>query len=65
MSVDTLNKALRIMGCGQWSRRRQRRARPTLDRVDPSQRRGRFDGDVVEAQLAHDAEKKDAGGATR
>jgi hypothetical protein len=35
--------------------------RPT---VDPSQRRGRFDGDVVEAQLAHE-EKKDAGGATR
>ena len=65
MSVNTLNKALRIMGCdtgpgGDHCAHGFRSAASTLLNEE-----GAFDGDVVEAQLAHDTEKKSAGGATR
>jgi hypothetical protein len=48
MSDNTLNKALRIMGCDS-PRRLRLRARLSLDRIDLAQRVGAFDDDVVEA----------------
>ena len=65
MSVNTLNKALRIMGCdtglgGDHCAHGLRSTASTLLNEE-----GAVDGDEVEAQLAHDAEKKSAGGATR
>jgi hypothetical protein len=58
MSVNTLNKALRIMGCdtgpgGDHCAHGFRSTASTLLNEE-----GAFDGDVVEAQLAHDTEKK-------
>lgn len=58
MSDDTLNKALRIMGCdtspgGDHCAHGFRSTASTLLNEE-----GALDGDVVEAQLAHDAEKK-------
>ena len=58
MSDNTLNKALRIMGCdtgpgGDHCAHGFRSTASTLLNEE-----GAFDGDVVEAQLAHDTEKK-------
>jgi hypothetical protein len=58
MSDNTLNKALRIMGCdtgpgGDHCADGFRSTASTLLNEE-----GAFDGDVVEAQLAHDTEKK-------
>ncbi len=65
MSENTLNKARRIMGYdtgpgGDHCVRGFRSTASTLLKEE-----GAFDGDVVEAQLAHDTEEKSAGGATR
>src|SRR5712691_3524768 len=65
MSDNTINKALRIMGYdtgpgGDHCAHGFRSSASTLLNEE-----GVFDGDVVEAQLAHDTEKKSAGGATR
>ena len=64
MSVNTLNKALRIMGCdtgpsGDHCAHGFRSTASTLLNEEAA-----FDGDVVEAQLDHDTEKKSADGAT-
>ncbi|MEA2915326.1 MAG: hypothetical protein QOJ15_7407 [Bradyrhizobium sp.] len=58
MSDNTLNKALRIMGCdtgpgGDHCADGFRSTASTLLNEE-----GAFDGDVVEAQPAHDTEKK-------
>ncbi len=58
MSDNKLNKALRIMGCdtgpgGDHCADGFRSTASTLLNEE-----GAFDGDVVEAQLAHDTEKK-------
>jgi integrase len=65
MSVNTLNKALRIMGCdtgpgGDHCAHGLRSTASTLLNEE-----GAFDGNIVEAQLAHDTGKKSAGGAAR
>jgi len=64
MSDNTLDKALRIMGYdtgpgGDHCAHGFRSTASTLLNEE-----GAFDGDVVEAQLAHDTEKKIAGDAT-
>ncbi|HLG83560.1 MAG TPA: hypothetical protein VKY22_21300 [Bradyrhizobium sp.] len=58
MSVNTLNKALRIMGCdtgpgGDHCAHGLRSTASTLLNEE-----GAFDSNIVEAQLAHDTEKK-------
>jgi hypothetical protein len=54
MSINILNKALRIMGCDTGpSATTARTAVSTLLNEE-----GAFDGNIVEAQLAHDTEKK-------
>jgi integrase len=58
MSVNALNKSLRIMGCdtgpgGDHCAHDLRSTASTLLNEE-----GAFDGDIVEAQLAHDTEKK-------
>jgi hypothetical protein len=59
MSVNTPNKALRIMGCDTGpAATTARTAASTLPNEEDA-----FDGNIVEAQLAHDTEKKSAGGA--
>jgi len=65
MSDNTLNKALRIVGYdtdpgGDHCAHGFRSTASTLLNEE-----GAFDGDVVEAQLAHDTEEKSAGGGTR
>ena len=67
ISVNTLNKALRIMGCdtgpsGDHCAQGLRSTASTLLNEE-----GAFDGDEVKAQLADDTEKKapaERGGAT-
>ena len=49
MSDNTLNKALRIMGCDTPPGGDDCRARLPIDRVYLAQRGGAFDGNVVEA----------------
>jgi hypothetical protein len=58
MSDNTLNKALRIMGwdTGPGGDHCADGFRATAS--TPLSEEGTFDGDVVEAQLAHDTEKK-------
>ena len=58
MSDNTLNKALRIMGCdtGPGGDHCAHGLRSTASILLNEE--GAFDGDVVEAQLAHDTEKK-------
>ena len=63
ISVNTLNKALRIMGYdtspgGDHCAHGLHSTAPT-----PLDEDGAFDGDIMEAQLAHDTEKKSASGA--
>jgi hypothetical protein len=58
MSVNALNKALRIVGCntgpgGDYCAHGLRSTASTLLNEE-----GAFDGDVVEVQTAHDTEKK-------
>jgi hypothetical protein len=65
MSDNTLNKALRIMGYdtapgGDHCAHGFRSTASTLLNEE-----GAFDGDVAEAQLAHDTEEKSDGGAMR
>ena len=61
MSVNTLNKALRIMGCDTGpAATTARTAASTLLNEE-----GAFDGNIVEAQLAHDTEKKNVPAARR
>ncbi len=65
MSDNTLNKALRIMGYatgpgGDHCAHGFRSTASTLLNEE-----GAFDGDVVEAQLAHHTEERSGGDATR
>jgi hypothetical protein len=63
MSDNTLNMALRIMGCtGPGGDHGAYAFRSTVSILLNEE--GTFDGDVVEVQLAHDADEKSAGGAT-
>ena len=65
MSDNTLDKALRIMGydTGPGGDHRAHSFRSTASTLLNEE--GAFDDHVAEAQLAHDTEEKDAGGATR
>jgi integrase len=56
MSNNTLNKALRIMGCDRGGGHCAHGFRATASTLLNEE--GAFGGDVVEAQLAHGTEKK-------
>jgi hypothetical protein len=64
MSDNTLNKGLRVMGrdIGPGGDHRARGFRSTSSTLHEE---SAFDGPIVEAQLAHDTEKKSADGTTR
>lgn len=62
MSNNTLNKALRIMGCDRGGGHCAHGFRATASTLLNEE--GAFGGDVVEARLAHGTEKG-AGGETR
>jgi hypothetical protein len=61
MSVNALNKALRIMGCDASPAATTARTAASILLNEE----GAFDGNIMEAQLAHDTEKKGPGGAAR
>jgi integrase len=63
MSDNILNTALRIMSYDTGPGGEAHGFRSTASTLLNEE--GAFDGDVVEAQLNHDTEKKSAGGATR
>lgn len=65
MPDNTLNKALRIMGydTGHGGDHRAHGFRSIVS--TPFNEEGAFDGDVVEAQLAHDTEEEKAPAARR